>query len=60
MASQEQELRNKLLMEQMEQALGHAGIPKFEMQQMLRQATKALECNADCQKKRKLEKLKTT
>jgi len=59
MASPDQEQRNKLFLSHMDQALGHSGMNQSEMQQMLRQASKALECNAACQKNKEIEKLKT-
>jgi hypothetical protein len=59
MTSQEQQQRNKLFLSHMDQALGHSGIPQAELQQMMRQASKALECNATCQKNKEIEKLKT-
>ena len=59
MASQEQQQQNKLFLSHIDQALGHSGIPQVELQQMMRQASKALECNAECRKNKEIEKLKT-
>jgi len=58
MASPETEQRNKLLLSHLNQALGHSGLPKDEIQDLMRQANKSFTCNAECQRKKEVDKLK--
>ena len=58
MASPETEERNKLLLLHLKQAMGHSDLPKTEIQDLMRQATKSLKCNAACQKRKEIDNLK--
>jgi hypothetical protein len=54
MASPDTVARNDLLLSHLNQALGHANLPKQEIQTLMRQATQSLKCNAACEKKKRL------
>jgi len=58
MASPDTIARNNLLLSHLNQALGHADLPKEEIQTLMRQATQSLKCNAACQKNKEIDRLK--
>ncbi len=58
MASDATKARNDLLLSHLNQALSLSNIPKQEMQTLMRQATQSLRCDAACEKKKKIERLK--
>ncbi len=54
MASDATKMKNDLLLSHLDQALGHSNMPEQEMQILMRQATKSLQCNAACEKKKRI------
>lgn len=58
MASDAAKMRNDLLLTHLDQALSHSNIPKQEMQTLMREATKSLQCDAACEKKKRIDRLK--
>jgi len=58
MASDATKMKNDLLLSHLDQALGHSNMPEQEMQILMRQATKSLQCNAACEKKKRIAYLK--
>ena len=58
MTSQQQAANNKLFLSQLDQALGNSGLPPSQLNKLLSSAHKALDCDADCQRRKKIDELK--
>jgi len=58
MASDETKVRNDLLLTHLNQALGHSNLPPQEIQTLMRQATQTFQCDAVCERKKEVDRLK--
>jgi hypothetical protein len=58
MASDETKVRNDLLLTHLNQALGHSKLPPQEIQTLMRQATQSFQCDAACERKKEIARLK--
>lgn len=53
-----QELSNQLFLSQIDTALGRSGLPAAEISELIRQTNARLQCDAACQRRKKLDELK--
>lgn len=55
-----QELSNQFFLSNIDTALGRSGLPTAEIAELIRQTNARLQCDAACQKRKKLDELKDT